>query len=877
MKRSRWSFIASALLCLVMSVSSNAKVVTADEVRQNAVRHLGQTKRQFGRDIVLQRTLSETEIIRKDGEAALYIFNVSSGGFIIASADDETDRQILGYSDSGCYDPENVSPQLKAILDSYASGIAEMRRCNDSGGKVTAANLSLTSMPSSVSPLLGNIAWGQGSPYNGMCPTSIGTDGIEYHSVTGCVATAIAQVMKFHEWPAKASGTGYYFLDGEKITADINGSEYKWKMMRSNYNDGNQYTQEEADAVALLMRDIGVAVRMSYGLSVGSGAYLNGWELVKFFDYDRNLKLIQADCCTTDEWEGVLLQELAAGYPVLCSGGSSGGAHEFVCDGYNEEGLFHYNFGWDGLDNGWFACTATGFDASPSIVYGIRPDNGGKGALSLHSAEDFKWTDGNNLIGDLSYKYIGLDSDDEIPTTEIGLALKNVETGSVTIFKTNEFCINNFSFGMFKFDETVSDGSYKVYPVARIAGEEWQTFFHNSMYQLEVDLTVENGVKTWANNGITDPIDEGVVLIDGIYYTLDEEQKEATVTRRNSKGGSYSGIVAIPDEVSYKDCKYSVTYIGESAFANCTELDSVYVGANVKMIKMGAFDFSTLRAIEFAEGSKLESIGGWAFNACSKLENMTLPEGVSSIGMSAFQSTGLKNISLPSTIYVVSPYCFAGSVYLSSIHVKWTSLTDVYWSDSFREDGITPGLTLYVPKGYAQIYNCEPWTFCTIVEEGVDLPIEESYLYVLGCDGIWNPASASAKLALRSDGCYGGDITVSDVGDGFGYFCIGTVQNSDWAVFNANRLGAPDSDYQLSSGTVCGYVIGLGNSFRAQAGTHHLVVDTESKTIAFDMTDGVAPVPDVESGAMFNLNGQPVLNPSAGHVIIQKGHKYIVE
>ena len=154
-------------------------------------------------------------------------------------------------------------------------------------------------------------------------------------------------------------------------------------------------------------------------------------------------------------------------------------------------------------------------------------------------------------------------------------------------------------------------------------------------------------------------------------------------------------------------------------------------------------------------------------------------------------------------------------------------------------------------------------------------PEKPEYLYVLGCDGNWDPAQASALLTLRSDGCYGGDITVTDAGGGYGYFCIGKVLDGDWNVFNANRLGAPYNDYFLSDGVQASLIQGLDASFKAQAGTHHIVVDLESCTISFDCPDKVEPVLSLDEETFIDLSGRPVQRPIGGQTVISGGHKYI--
>ena len=307
--------------------------------------------------------------------------------------------------------------------------------------------------------------------------------------------------MMYHRWPEQGRGSHSYEWNGQTLSADFNHA-YRWNLMLPSYL-GN-YTEEQALEVARLMYDVGVSVNMYYNES-GSGASFNGSHMVEFFDYDKNTRTLSGDYCSTEDWEDVMRTELAAARPVLCSGGSQGGAHEFVCDGYNAEGLFHYNYGWNGVSNGWFASTATGFDASPSIDYGIEKNHGGTGALSLMSCNDFVWTSGNDLSGDLRITCTGLDYETANVTIEVALAVKNVQTGQVSYYAKLSHKTSGMVLPVLSLNDEVPDGTYQVYPVSRLAGEEeWQTFYHNAMRQIVVDLTVSGGVISVKTEGDPD-------------------------------------------------------------------------------------------------------------------------------------------------------------------------------------------------------------------------------------------------------------------------------------------------------------------------------------------------------------------------------------
>lgn len=210
--------------------------------------------------------------------------------------------------------------------------------------------------PSSLGPLL-TTTWDQGSPYNKLCPGGNGSSTRLYP--TGCVATALAQVMKYHNYPIKGNGEHQYSFqpssgDGRIIEANFGETTYEWDKMLDNYK--SSYTDEEALAVATLMLHCGVAVDMDYTPS-GSGAY--GVEacqaLKKYFSYNKNTRLYTRNFYSAEAWMQMIYKELNQYGPIYYSGvNPSSGGHAFVLEGYDETGLVRINWGWGGSSNGLF-------------------------------------------------------------------------------------------------------------------------------------------------------------------------------------------------------------------------------------------------------------------------------------------------------------------------------------------------------------------------------------------------------------------------------------------------------------------------------------------------------------------------------------------
>ena len=864
---------ALSLLLLFTVLFTEAKTVSIDNARSVATQFMMSGNRASSRDGVPSIVMTDVMTITRNGEAVLYVFNGNGGGYAIVSADDETQRQVLGWSRSGSFDPLNIPDPMKVILEGFADGIQTMRNSTYDNWNTVSVNTSVKagSLPDKVDPLLDDIEWGQGAPFYNMCPYVGG-----YYCVTGCVATATAQIMRYHRWPSQGRGSHSYEWNGQVLSADFSKSTYQWDLMLPNYN--GDYTQEQGNAVALLMHDVGIAVNMDYGISE-SGSNIWGYELVDYFDYDKNIKSVDKDYCSVEDWEAILKSELAAGRPVLCAGGSQAGAHEFVCDGYDADGFFHYNYGWNGYNNGWFASTATGFDLGASYLYGIQKNNGGTGALTLISRDDFNWSEGNTFSCALEFRCCGLHNQADY-SIELGIALLNTANGQVQYHTIQEVSTEYYYYQLI-FGINVPDGSYKVYPVGRLNGGEWQTFTHNTLRQIEVDLTVTNGVKNWENNHLLDLMDEGKVELDGFYYILNEASLEATVTSRNERGNSYSGDVIIPDSIIYIGNTYKVTSVGNNAFDKCSDLNTVVVGKNVRTLGQGAFNWASLNSITFAEGSNLTTVGGWAFNGCNKLKECILPEGTEILMTAAFQTcSAMEKIVIPSSVRAIYDCCFNTCTSLKDIFVSWTSLSYLNMMDDFTADylGDLSKITLHVPNGCGGIYrNSSIWGNFIIVEEEAQQTVERR-IYVIGCDGEWNPAVASAYLSYRSDSCYAGTVTVNNAdGRGYGYFCIGTVLDADWNVFNHNRLGAPSPDYYLESGSSARFYRGSNASYMVSAGTHYIVVNLGTGYISLDDPAGVKSTRILDSPIMYDLSGNRVVTPERGEIIIRNGQKFIAE
>ncbi len=308
-------------------------------------------------------------------QPAAYLFDRGrDNGYLVVSADDEV-TPLLGYADTGSVDVSDMPDGLRYWLGYYAAEIDAVR-----SNRITRVAGVSSGSRSAIAPMLAT-RWNQGAPYNDQCPM---IDSVR--CVTGCVATAMAQVMKYHNWPEKGTGSHSYGWNGQTLTLDFSTITYDWPHMVDEYGSDNIYYQR--DAVASLMYSCGVAVDMNYGTDESGAVGRNcGSALVDYFNYDGSLRYLERDFYNLSDWEDEVYASLAAGCPVLYGGQSLSGGHEFVCDGYSSDGYFHFNWGWDGLSDGYFLLTAlnpesqgiggagngAGFNFSQEIIVGIKP------------------------------------------------------------------------------------------------------------------------------------------------------------------------------------------------------------------------------------------------------------------------------------------------------------------------------------------------------------------------------------------------------------------------------------------------------------------------------------------------------------------------
>ena len=388
------------LLCFVALIavaqSMWAEDVTPEEALWQAQNFMQQRVASGSRPRKAQGVLQLTATQQVSG---LYIFNVADdGGFVIVSNDDRT-IPVLGYSDSGSIDPDNMPENMKAWLQGYADEIAWLATLNDQttnspNDQSKARRQVGTHSTDAIAPMI-TTTWYQSTPFNNLCPLD---DGVR--CLTGCAATAMAQVMNYHKWPTAATTAipGYKCATLGTTLEGLPATTFDWANMKDSYKES--YSDAEATAVATLMQYCGWSLRMLYGTTwSGSTAISVADALINYFGYSKvvedkvesTVQYVTRNFYSYANWTDLIYHELSQGRPVIYGGQSETGGHCFVCDGYKFEestDLFHINWGWSGRYDGYFvlsvlnykdeggsSVTENAFNTGQEAIIGIQKPN----------------------------------------------------------------------------------------------------------------------------------------------------------------------------------------------------------------------------------------------------------------------------------------------------------------------------------------------------------------------------------------------------------------------------------------------------------------------------------------------------------------------
>ena len=428
----------------------------------------------------------------------LYIFNTDGAkGFVIVAGDDRADA-ILGYSTEGSYDEQNLPDNFRYYLQLLSSEMQALMASD-----ATATTRRTVETHDAIAPLI-KTKWDQGSAtedgyiYNTACPVSQ-----SLHCLTGCVATAGAQIMYYYQHPASTEGVDGYQIGvdtsiDEVTVASLPATTFDWDILKRSYNNADQGTESQQE-VAKLMLYAGFAAQMNYGIT-GSGASTGilAEGMAQYFDYNPNTwQYVKQSDYSVSDWDSMMYNELVNGRSIIYSGQrKKGGGHAFICDGYDGEGLYHFNWGWSGQNNGYFKLAATnpyagdgsqrdGYVNDIDAIIGLQP-NKGETITKSPMVNIYNFEISEETIT-MSYQNIS----DEGYAFDCGIALLDddgsVDQDQLDLYpRSGTVLPPNYFWSGIQFNLTTylkQEGTYKVAPVFRLAGEtEWKRCMPSQLY-----------------------------------------------------------------------------------------------------------------------------------------------------------------------------------------------------------------------------------------------------------------------------------------------------------------------------------------------------------------------------------------------------------
>ena len=490
-------------------------------------------------------------------------------GFVIVSGDDRF-RDVLGYSESGTFDNANMPDNMRAWLQGY---VDEMKHLKAIGYQPSASAAHRTSgVKKAISPLI-QTHWDQGAPYNDICKNYF----VYKDAVTGCVATAMAQVMYYsarkhgdNTYTTTVEIPGYTTGYNYSVPAVAVGTVINWSNMLPEYTysynnstgkyDIPNFTAEEGTAVATLMKCCGVSVHMDYansasgGSSASTSAVPNA--LITYFGYDKTVRYESREMYTLATWTELIYDELAAARPVLYSGQSSGGGHAFVVDGYDGDELFHVNWGWGGSQDNYFALSVMNPGDKSGIGAGTSNDGysysqGAVIGIQIGSGETVKPTPvtigvQNFTISGSSVLLSAFNWTGSSQTFDVGIGAVDAE-GNITVIKVlrsnweldANYGLSNMQCA-FEKDGTKANQVLKVVPISKLSSEDkWATDFNYDKRYIEVAYDAE-GNPTLTSYPLDPALSVTSFSFTGSKYK--DEEQPVVVTLRNT-GGEFYGVL----------------------------------------------------------------------------------------------------------------------------------------------------------------------------------------------------------------------------------------------------------------------------------------------------------------------------------------------
>ena len=492
-----------------------------------------------------------------------YVFNIGQKeGYVIASGDDAT-PEILGYVSEGEFDYQQLPENMKSWLKNYENQIIALQQ-NPASSSLQGPRKAVRTHPAIKELLTCN--WNQGSPYNDACPNYFGKG----RSVTGCVATAMAQVMYYQRSKSTdrtlAAIPGYTGYTTDPVFGNLQvegipvGSPIDWANMRDSYNGSETAVQKKA--VADLMHYCGVSVQMDYtNSSSGAQSYRVAEALKAYFGYGNSVRYVTQSSYSNESWDELCYNELANGRPFYISGANDEVGHAFVCDGYDGNRLYHINWGWGGQSNGFF------------LLSGLNPSQQGIGG------SEGGYSQGVEAV--------------------IGFEPDNFQDMSVPFTNTliKKLCIENW--------DTNADGELSY-------GEAGAVTTLGTVFQNQTTITSFSELRNFTSlTSIADDAFNGCSKLTSLVIP----ESVTSIGARAFAGCSKITSLVLPA---------GITSIGAEAFSGCHSLQALSLPAGITTIADGTFkDCASITSLSLPEG--ITAIGSAAFSGMTKLTSLYVP------------------------------------------------------------------------------------------------------------------------------------------------------------------------------------------------------------------------------------------------------------
>ena len=736
-------------LCVLAPSVSGAATLSEDEAKNVAAEFFqtGKVQRLTGKD-----AFSLAHITRDaSSNPVCYVFNAKDGkGFIIVSADDNS-IPVIAYSTSTTWSSNNIPDAAGSILSTPAAAAVSAPY------KIRSARAGELE-----SKLLETPSWSQEAPFNNNIPN---------RRLTGCVGVALAEILKYHSYPANRPAS---------LVKDGEASAYSWSDMRNdNYRNG--YTQDEADVVATLVADAAIAIGTDFGMSSSSAFEVKvPYALSSLFGYDSGVSYKKRSEMSKDAWDAVIVNEINEGRPVLYSGQDVSSGHAFVCDGYEKRGstvYFHINWGWGGSANGYYASDALNpvvsrahsYNDLTTIVYNIKP-----------STTEIEWSP-IHITSDERQVGLTLDVTDVPAGKSFSLragALKNISNTdfsgqlSVALFDAagkQKALLNdgrNFKLVALQTQKyvdfnctlpsgiSVSDGdvvrlvtkssdSAAWLPVAGdllapgevlAKGAEIPYFsitIPSSTEDVEVSTTDDKVIKGRDFSfKVTPKSADKVITVKANGYILTADASNGYKIANVIEDQNIDIIVQNASEVLSKsvlwleagklqdmlDEKETATIVDLTLFGTMNVNDFTFIRERMKLNRL---DISQVNIL--ANGSNpANAIPAKAFSGYRSLQTIILPSNVTTFKSGCFNNTGLRSIEIPASVATYEYNIFVGCSSLREVIVRRANPAWVNWCVF---EG-TPKAKLIVPVGASAAYKAkENWQdFKEIEEQNVVAP-----------------------------------------------------------------------------------------------------------------------------------------------------------